>query len=66
VLERVTGYLQRGQPASDVADKVLVILSTARPRRIYLCGKDVRISFWTRRLLPDWLYQRLVRDHYGV
>lgn len=66
VLDRVRGYLARGQRASDVADKVLAILASARPRRIYLCGRDVRTSFWTRRLLPDRLYQRLVRDYYGV
>lgn len=66
VLERVSGYLSEGQPAVAVARKVHDILKTSRPRQTYLCGNDVRLSFWTRRLVPGRLYERLVLDYYGL
>ncbi|WP_067834139.1 SDR family NAD(P)-dependent oxidoreductase [Nocardia lijiangensis] len=66
VLERVSGYLAEGQPAAAVARKVQAILETSRPRQTYLCGNDVRLSFWTRRLVPGRVYERLVRDYYGL
>ncbi|MEU2257072.1 SDR family NAD(P)-dependent oxidoreductase [Nocardia xishanensis] len=66
VLERVSGYLADGQPAAAVAEKVQAILETKRPRQTYLCGNDVRLSFWTRRLVPARVYERLVRDYYGL
>ncbi|MEV0030194.1 SDR family NAD(P)-dependent oxidoreductase [Nocardia sp. NPDC050793] len=66
VLERVSGYLADGQPADAVAGKVQAILETRRPRQTYLCGNDVRLSFWTRRLVPAKVYERLVRDYYGL
>ncbi|MFD0360804.1 SDR family NAD(P)-dependent oxidoreductase [Nocardia sp. GCM10030253] len=65
VLERVTGYLAAGQPADAVARKVRGILEAARPRQTYLCGSDVRLSFWTRRLVPARVYERLVLRYYG-
>ncbi|WP_431971789.1 SDR family NAD(P)-dependent oxidoreductase [Nocardia sp. bgisy134] len=66
VLERVSGYLADGQPAAAVARKVQTILEASRPRQTYLCGNDVRLSFWTRRLVPARVYERLVRDYYGL
>ncbi|MGV9817005.1 SDR family NAD(P)-dependent oxidoreductase [Nocardia xishanensis] len=66
VLERVSGYLAEGQPAAAVAEKVQAILETKRPRQTYLCGNDVRLSFWTRRLVPARVYERLVRNYYGL
>ncbi|MET9024559.1 SDR family NAD(P)-dependent oxidoreductase [Nocardia sp. NPDC004168] len=65
VLDLVRGYLAAGQPAAAVADKVAMILASARPRQTYLCGRDVRLSFWTRRLLPSRVYERMVRRYYG-
>ncbi|WP_433192323.1 SDR family NAD(P)-dependent oxidoreductase [Nocardia sp. CA-107356] len=65
VLERVTGYLAAGQSAEAVAEKVRTILETDRPRQTYLCGSDVRLSFWTRRFAPARVYECLVRRYYG-
>ncbi|MEW1736399.1 SDR family NAD(P)-dependent oxidoreductase [Nocardia beijingensis] len=65
VLNLVRGYLAAGQSAETVARKVAVILAAARPRQSYLCGRDVRLSFWTRRLVPAFVYERLVRRYYG-
>ncbi|MET7773801.1 SDR family NAD(P)-dependent oxidoreductase [Nocardia sp. NPDC005366] len=66
VLTRVSGYLAQGQQATEVARKVRDILSSASPRQTYLCGNDVRLSFWTRRLVPGRVYERLVRGYYGI
>ncbi|MFR9751474.1 SDR family NAD(P)-dependent oxidoreductase [Nocardia sp. 004] len=65
VLDLVRGYLAAGQPATAVAEKVAKILAADRPRPSYLCGKDVRLSFWTRRLVPARVYERLVQQYYG-
>jgi NAD(P)-dependent dehydrogenase (short-subunit alcohol dehydrogenase family) len=65
VLARVSGYLAAGQPAEAVAEKVRTILETEKPRQTYLCGSDVRLSFWTRRFTPARVYERLVRRYYG-
>lgn len=66
VLTRVTGYLEAGQSPEAVARRVHTILTTRHPRQSYLCGSDVRTSFWTRRLVPARLYERLVRRYYGL
>lgn len=66
VLDLVRGYLAAGQPAAAVARKVAMILAADRPRQSYLCGRDVRLSFWTRRLVPARVYERLVRRYYGM
>ncbi|WP_216906874.1 SDR family NAD(P)-dependent oxidoreductase [Nocardia noduli] len=66
VLTRVSEYLAQGQQADAVARKVQEILSAARPRQTYLCGNDVRLSFWTRRLVSGRMYERLVRGYYGI
>ncbi|QIS10709.1 SDR family NAD(P)-dependent oxidoreductase [Nocardia arthritidis] len=66
VVERVTGYLEAGQTAEAVARTVQRILAATTPEQLYLCGSDVRSSFWSRRLLPARLYHRLVRRYYGV
>jgi NAD(P)-dependent dehydrogenase (short-subunit alcohol dehydrogenase family) len=65
VLDRVTEYLRAGQSATVVAEKVRTILEAAHPRQTYLCGSDIRLSFWTRRLIPARVYERLVRRYYG-
>ncbi|MBF6301408.1 SDR family NAD(P)-dependent oxidoreductase [Nocardia amamiensis] len=65
VLDLVRGYLAAGQPAASVARKVAAILAADRPRQAYLCGRDVRLSFWTRRLVPAFVYERLVQRYYG-
>ncbi|WP_159849800.1 SDR family NAD(P)-dependent oxidoreductase [Nocardia sp. CY41] len=65
VLNLVRGYLAAGQPASAVARKVAMILAASRPRQTYLCGRDVRLSFWARRFLPSRVYERMVRRYYG-
>ncbi|MBF6215981.1 SDR family NAD(P)-dependent oxidoreductase [Nocardia puris] len=66
VLSRVTGYLEAGQTPEAVARRLHTILSTPKPRQTYLCGRDVRTSFWTRRFVPGWVYERLVKSYYGV
>ncbi|WP_051407529.1 SDR family NAD(P)-dependent oxidoreductase [Nocardia sp. CNY236] len=65
VMDLVRGYLAAGQSAMTVAEKVAVILAADRPRQAYMCGNDVRLSFWTRRLVPAWVYERLVLRYYG-
>ncbi|KAF0846907.1 SDR family NAD(P)-dependent oxidoreductase [Nocardia caishijiensis] len=66
VLARVTGYLEAGQSPEAVARRVQSILTARRPRQSYLCGSDVRTSFWTRRLVPARLYEHLVRRYCGL
>nr|WP_063051291.1 SDR family NAD(P)-dependent oxidoreductase [Nocardia arthritidis] len=65
VPNRVRGYLAAGQPTAAVARNVAAILAADRPRECYLYGRDVRLSSWSRRLVPGPIYERMVRRYYG-
>ncbi|MBF6180658.1 class I SAM-dependent methyltransferase [Nocardia otitidiscaviarum] len=66
VARRTAEHLANGQDPAVVAAAVLRALTRRRPRAVYRVGRDVRSSFWARRLLPAGLYARLVRDYYGL
>lgn len=63
---RMDEYLAQGQSPEDIAGAVARILSARRTRPVYRVGKDVRTAYAVRRIVPSRLYERLVRDHFGL
>ena len=49
-----------------VARAVHKALSDRRPRVRYAVGADSTLVPIAKRLLPDWLALRVIRDHFGV
>lgn len=49
-----------------VADAVAHALTARRPRLRYAVGKEARIVGLGKRLLPDRLNLKLIRDHFGI
>jgi len=49
-----------------VARAVHKALTVRRPRVRYPVGADSKLVPLARRLLPDWLALRIIRDHFGV
>ncbi len=66
VERRSAEFLDNSQSPEAVARAVLRMLSARRMRSVERVGKDVRSSFWARRLTPAPLYERMVRRYYGV
>ncbi|HME73677.1 MAG TPA: SDR family oxidoreductase [Myxococcota bacterium] len=58
--------LDRAPDPTVVARRVLRALSARRPRTRYPVGPDSRLVPLGRRLLPDWIAERLVRLHFQV
>jgi len=66
VLAKVKEYCEKGTDPKRVAECVHRILTRTSPRLRYRVGPDVTLSFWLRRLLPESLFQWMVRDYYKL
>ena len=67
MVERRSAELLNSSQAPDaVARTVLRMLSARRMRAVERVGKDVRSSFWARRLTSARLYERMVRRYYRI
>lgn len=66
VERRSAQLLNSSQAPEAVARTVLRMLSARRMRAVERVGKDVRSSFWARRLTSARLYERLVRRYYRI
>jgi hypothetical protein len=49
-----------GIPAAEVAAVVLHALASPAPRSRYAVGGRTAASLLMKRMLPDWLYQRVI------
>jgi NAD(P)-dependent dehydrogenase (short-subunit alcohol dehydrogenase family) len=56
----------RGIPPERVAETIERALSAKRMRARYLVGRDAHVMAWASRLLPDLVFDRLVRRAVGV
>jgi NAD(P)-dependent dehydrogenase (short-subunit alcohol dehydrogenase family) len=56
----------RGIPPERVAQTIEQALSARRMRARYLIGRDAHAMVWASRLLPDLLFDRLLRRAVGV
>jgi len=56
----------RGVPPERVAETIERALGARRMRARYLVGRDARVMLIAKRLLPDHLFDRLVRRALGV
>jgi NAD(P)-dependent dehydrogenase (short-subunit alcohol dehydrogenase family) len=71
IRERVTAIheanVRNGPPPEKVAHAILKILQSRAPRLRYMVttGQEFGVP-WMKRLLPDWLAQRLIRDAYHM
>ena len=57
---------RRGIPPERVAQTIERALSARRMRARYLIGRDAHAMVWASRLLPDLLFDRLLRRAIGV
>jgi len=57
---------RRGIPPERVAQTIERALSAKRMRARYLIGRDAHAMVWASRLLPDLLFDRLLRRAVGV
>jgi NAD(P)-dependent dehydrogenase (short-subunit alcohol dehydrogenase family) len=57
---------KRGVPPDRVAATIERALASSRPRARYLVGTDAKILLLINRLLPDLVYDRLIRRMLGV
>jgi NAD(P)-dependent dehydrogenase (short-subunit alcohol dehydrogenase family) len=57
---------RRGIPPERVAQTIERALSARRMRARYLIGRDAHAMVWASRLLPDLLFDRLLRRAVGV
>jgi NAD(P)-dependent dehydrogenase (short-subunit alcohol dehydrogenase family) len=57
---------RRGIPPERVAQTIERALSARRMRARYLIGRDAHAMVWASRLLPDLLFDRLLRRVVGV
>lgn len=58
--------LPKAPPPSVVARAIHRALTERRPRVRYAIGADSTLVPIARRLLPDWIALRVIRDHFGV
>jgi len=71
IRERVTAIhdsnVGNGPPPEKVARIILRAVQSPRPRLRYLVttGQEIGVP-WMKRLLPDWLAERLIRDAYHM
>jgi NAD(P)-dependent dehydrogenase (short-subunit alcohol dehydrogenase family) len=69
-IARCEGVIRRSldrAPGPSVVARAIVRALTARhPRTRYPVGPDSRLVPLGRRILPDWITQRLVRQHFQV
>jgi NAD(P)-dependent dehydrogenase (short-subunit alcohol dehydrogenase family) len=57
---------RRGIPPERVAQTIERALSARRMRARYLVGRDAHVMVWASRLLPDLVFDRVVRRAVGV
>jgi NAD(P)-dependent dehydrogenase (short-subunit alcohol dehydrogenase family) len=57
---------KRGVPPERVAQTIEGALTAKRMRARYLIGRDAHAMVWASRLLPDLLFDRIVRRAVGV
>jgi NAD(P)-dependent dehydrogenase (short-subunit alcohol dehydrogenase family) len=58
--------LPKAPPPEVVARAIHRALSARRPRVRYAVGADAFAVPFGRRLLPDWLFLRLIRSHFRI
>lgn len=49
-----------------IAKTIYKALTAKHPRMRYAAGPDSVAVPWGKRLLPDWIAQKLIRDHFNV
>jgi short-subunit dehydrogenase len=57
---------RRGIPPERVAQTIERALTSRRMRARYLVGRDAHVMVWASRLLPDLVFDRVVRRAVGV
>jgi NAD(P)-dependent dehydrogenase (short-subunit alcohol dehydrogenase family) len=57
---------ERGVPAEQVAQTIAQALAAPRMKSRYVIGRDARVMLLARRVLPDHLFDRLVRRILGA
>ncbi len=71
IRERATAIhetnVQNGPPPEKVASVILAAVQSRSPRLHYTAttGQELGVP-WMKRLLPDWLIERLIRDAYRI
>jgi len=58
--------IRKGPDPKPVAQSVLHILHSRKPRFLYIAGLDLAAGRWARRLLPEGLYRALLSRFLGV
>ncbi|BDQ28425.1 Short-chain oxidoreductase VdlC [Helicobacter ailurogastricus] len=65
-LEKTHAYFQKtyenASPASLVATTILKTLESKHPKTRYLVGKKAHLLVWAKALLPDKIYDRILRQ----
>jgi hypothetical protein len=60
-------HVDQGSNPKDMANVILKIMNTARPRGHYKVGAFMqKFSIVLKRMLPDKMYERLLMNHYKL
>jgi hypothetical protein len=62
----IASTAKRAIPPERVARTIERALTAPRMRARYLVGVDAHVMVWARRLLPDLVFDRVVRRAVGV
>ena len=63
---RARASAQNPTPAAVFATQVLRDLLKAKPPSLIIAGNGSRSLVWLQRLLPQWLFDRILQKHFGL
>ncbi|MGB3548782.1 MAG: SDR family NAD(P)-dependent oxidoreductase [Saprospiraceae bacterium] len=64
--EGMAANVNHGMTAAHVAESIRRIMQKDRPKPVYVVGEPVqRASTWAKRLLPGWVFERVLMKYYG-
>lgn len=66
VVQNIEGSIQNGQNPTIVAQLILRILTSKSPRLRYRAGNLAKLFHLTRRLVPEPLYEIILRNHFQL
>lgn len=64
--QAINAYCAAGMSAEQAAKTVLKIINTNKAKLRYRVGKDVHSSYWSRKIFPEFLFEKLVKSYYKL
>ncbi|OGK19397.1 hypothetical protein A2799_02670 [Candidatus Roizmanbacteria bacterium RIFCSPHIGHO2_01_FULL_39_24] len=61
---KTVGIVSKQKGTEEVVRKIVEIVNSDAPKLRYRVGMDAHKNYWIRKLLPDWVWLRLLRKIY--